>query len=222
MGNIRIYLTLLSLLSTTFIFAQQKSAFKAEIDAFRKQDSIQAPPSDPILFVGSSSFTRWKTIQKDLPGYTILNRGFGGSSLTDVIQFVDETIIKYKPKQIYIYCGENDLANDATVTPEIVVERYQKLHSMIRKALGKKVPIVFVSLKPSIARWKLESAFIKTNQLIQGFLEKDKHASYLDVHSAMLDEKKEVLKDIFVADKLHMNEKGYAIWIKIIQPTLLK
>jgi hypothetical protein len=213
---------ILLLLCSSDNFAQQKSSFQAEIDAFKRQDSIEAPPPHPILFVGSSSFTRWKTIRKDLPGYPILNRGFGGSSLTDVIQFANETIFKYTPKQIYIYCGENDLAMNAAVTPEMVLERYQQLHSMIRKTLGRKVPIVFVSLKPSIARWKLESAYIKTNQLIQRFLAKDKHASYLNVHSSMLDERQEVFKDIFVDDKLHMNDKGYAIWIKIIQPTLLK
>ena len=125
-------------------------------------------------------------------------------------------------KQIFIYCGENDLAMDSSVTPEIVLERYKTLHHMIRKKLNKRIPIVFVSLKPSIARWKLENKYIVTNRLIKDFLNSDKHATYLDVHQAMLDEKNEVLKDIFIEDNLHMNSKGYAIWIKIIGPELLK
>ena len=213
---------LLFITSGNKICAQSIQAFKAEIDSFKKQDSINPPPSQPILFVGSSSFTKWKSINNDFPEFPILNRGFGGSRLTDVIHFADETIFKYQPKQIFIYCGENDLAMDSSVTPEIVLERYKTLHHMIRKKLNKRIPIVFVSLKPSIARWKLENKYIVTNRLIKDFLNSDKHATYLDVHQAMLDEKNEVLKDIFIEDNLHMNSKGYAIWIKIIGPELLK
>lgn len=207
---------------SNFIYAQATNPFQNEINTFKRIDSIKPAPKHSILFVGSSSFTRWKSINEDLPGYPILNRGFGGSRLTDVIHFAEETIFKYHPKQIYIYCGENDLAMDSTVSPEIVLERYKKLHGMIREKLGKRVPIVFVSIKPSISRWKLEKKYLATNQLIKTFLSGDKFSSYLDVHQPMLDEHQEVLKDIFVEDNLHMNAKGYAIWIKIIAPTLLK
>jgi lysophospholipase L1-like esterase len=223
MNKIKFVFNLLLLLCiSNAIYSQATNAFQTDINAFKKIDSLQPPPKNPILFVGSSSFTRWKSINNDLPGYPIINRGFGGSSLPDVIQYAQETIFKYHPKQIYIYCGENDLAMNAAITPENVLERYQTLHSMIRKELGKKIAIVFISLKPSIARWKLESKYIETNQLIKNFLAKDKHARYLDVHAAMLDEHQEVLKNIFVEDNLHMNAKGYAIWIKVIAPTLLK
>jgi lysophospholipase L1-like esterase len=213
---------LLLICVSNILHAQTIKPFQNEINAFKKIDSLQPPPKHPILFVGSSSFTRWKNINKDFPGYPIVNRGFGGSSLTDVIHFAEETIFKYQPKQIYIYCGENDLAMDSTVSPEIVLERYMQLHGMIRNKLGKKIPIVFISIKPSISRWKLEKKYVVTNQLIKTFLTTDKHANYLDVHQPMLDEHEQVLKDIFVEDNLHMNAKGYAIWIKAISPTLLK
>ena len=202
--------------------SQTFQPFQKEIDFFKKQDLVEPPVKHPILFIGSSSFTKWKTINNDFQGYPILNRGFGGSSLTDLIHFANETIFKYKPKQIYIYCGENDLAMDTSVTPDILLERYKKLHGMIRKKLGKRLPVVFISIKPSVARWKWEKTFIAANQLVKSFLQSDQYASFLDVHQPMLDENQEVLKDIFVQDNLHMNAKGYAIWIKAISPTLLK
>jgi lysophospholipase L1-like esterase len=37
----------------------------------------------------------------------------------------------------------------------------------------------------------------------------------------MLDAEGRPLSDIFVADKLHMNAKGYAIWREVIAPHLL-
>ncbi len=196
--------------------------FQEEIDVFIKNDSIQMPATNSILFVGSSSFNYWKDISNYFPGYAIINRGFGGSSLTDIIHFNQETILKYKPKQIYIYCGENDIAASDTITPQIVFERFKILYTIIRNRLGNKIPIMYVSIKPSVARWNMEDKFVAANSLIRNFINKQKQTQFLDVHSAMLDTNGEVYEDIFIADKLHMNAKGYAIWQKIIAPTLVK
>ena len=106
--------------------------FQDEIDIFIKKDSLQMPAANSILFVGSSSFNYWKDISNYFPDYPIINRGFGGSSLTDIIYFNQETILKYKPKQIYIYCGENDIAASDTITPQIVFERFKTLYTIIR------------------------------------------------------------------------------------------
>ena len=199
-----------------------KIPFQDEIDVFIKKDSIAMPAANSILFVGSSSFNYWKDISNYFPSYPIINRGFGGSSLTDIIHFSQETILKYKPKQIYIYCGENDIAASDTITPAIVFERFKTLYTIIRTHLGNKVPVMYVSIKPSVARWSMEEKFVAANSLIRNFINKQKHTQFLDVHSAMLDSNGMVYKDIFIADKLHMNAKGYAIWQKIIAPTLVK
>ena len=199
-----------------------KIPFQDEIDIFIKKDSIAMPAANSILFVGSSSFNYWKDISNYFPSYPIINRGFGGSSLTDIIHFSQETILKYKPKQIYIYCGENDIAASDTITPAIVFERFKTLYTIIRTHLGNKVPVMYVSIKPSVARWSMEEKFVAANSLIRNFINKQKNTQFLDVHSAMLDTSGMVYKDIFIADKLHMNAKGYAIWQKIIAPTLVK
>ena len=216
-----IFLLFLGILTAT---AQTTSTipFQEEINVFIKKDSIAMPADNSILFVGSSSFNYWKDISNYFPGYAIINRGFGGSSLTDIIHFNQETILKYKPKQIYIYCGENDIAASDTITPQIVFERFKTLYTIIRNRLGNKIPIMYVSIKPSVARWSMEEKFVAANSLIRNFINKQKQTQFLDVHSAMLDTNGEVYKDIFIADKLHMNAKGYAIWQKIIAPTLVK
>jgi len=218
------------ILTSAFLFGMLTSSaqtttaipFQDEIDVFVKKDSIQMPAANSILFVGSSSFNYWKDISNYFPGYPIINRGFGGSSLTDIIHFNQETILKYKPKQIYIYCGENDIAASDTITPQIVFERFKTLYTIIRTHLGNKVPVMYVSIKPSVARWTMEEKFVAANTLIRNFINKQKHTQFLDVHTAMLDSNGEVFKDIFIADKLHMNARGYAIWQKIIAPTLVK
>src|SRR5215467_9546288 len=126
-------LVLLLLVVASLTRAQENPPFWDDIQAFKHQDSIQAPPRDAILFVGSSSLTKWMDVQNYFPGYTIINRGFGGSSLPDVMRYENDVIFKYKPKQIVMYCGENDLAASDTVTAQMVFDRFKALFTDIRK-----------------------------------------------------------------------------------------
>jgi len=195
--------------------------FWNDIRVFKKQDSISFPPKNAILFIGSSSFTKWTDVQDYFPGYPILNRGFGGSTLPDVIHYAGDIIFPYQPKQVVIYCGENDLASSDTVTAATVVDRFKTLFGMIRKNLGN-VPVLFISLKPSPSRSRLFPKMKEVNEQIKLFLQKDKNAAFADVYSKMLDADGQPLKDIFLSDSLHMNAKGYAIWKPVIEPLLVK
>jgi lysophospholipase L1-like esterase len=195
--------------------------FDDEITAFKKQDSINMPQKNAILFVGSSSFRLWKTVQNDFPEYTIINRGFGGSALPDVIRYADEIIFPYQPKQIVIYCGENDIASSDTVTAEMVRVRFNILFEIIRNKMPD-VPVVFISIKPSPSRWAMKDRMIKANELIKKYLKKQKHTKYISVWKEMLGTDGNPMPDIFIGDNLHMNAKGYAIWQELIEPHLLK
>jgi hypothetical protein len=204
---------------STVVYSQP---FKNEIDAFKKSDSLSMPPPGGIVFAGSSSFRMWKDINTTFSDYPIINRGFGGSSLPDVIYYAEETILKYKPKQIFIYCGENDIAGNSIITADTVLQRFKVLYSIIRKKLNKRTEVVFVSIKPSVSRWHLEKTFNESNVLIKDFLSREKYSKFLDVHSSMLTSDGNVKKDIFIADNLHMNSKGYKIWESLIRPILIK
>lgn len=210
----------LFLLFTVVAATVSAQPFADEIAAFKKQDSIAFPPAKSILFVGSSSFRLWKDVQDYFPGYPIINRGFGGSSFPDVIQYANEIILPYKPKQILIYC-ENDFANNDSLQPADVTQRFIELFNIIRKKY-KKVPIAFISMKPSPSRTRLMPRFEATNEQIKNFLATKKHTDYIDVYHPMLQQDGTPIPDIFIQDKLHMNAKGYAIWQKIIEPYLLK
>jgi lysophospholipase L1-like esterase len=210
------------LLCSTVTSAQEtKPAFYDDIQAFKKQDSISFPPKQAILFVGSSSFTKWTDVQDYFHQYKIINRGFGGSTLPDVIRYSGEVIFPYQPKQIVIYCGENDLASSDTVTAQMVLLRFKQLFTVIRKN-DPSVPVAFVSLKPSPSRKHLWPKMVKANQLIRNYLSTKKKTSFIDVYHKMFNKDRTVMKDIFIEDDLHMNEKGYHIWQKIIQPYLIK
>lgn len=212
--------TLVFLFCFGFVNAQNHS-FYSEIQQFKKQDSIHFPPKHAILFLGSSSFRKWEDIQKYFPGYMIINRGFGGSTIPDAIYYAYKIVFPYKPTQVVIYEGDNDLASSDKINADSVLNRFEKLFSLIRKKLPS-TNIAFVSIKPSPSRERLMREMEKANSLIKNFLSHQKNAAFIDVYHAMLNKDGKPDKSIFQEDELHMNAKGYAIWQKIIQPYLLK
>jgi len=195
--------------------------FIAEIQAFKKQDSISSPAKNAVLFVGSSSFRKWTDVQSYFPNRTIINRGFGGSTLPDVIRYANDIILPYHPKQVVIYCGDNDLASSDTVTATTVTSRFKELFNIVRNGLPK-ATITYVSIKPSPSRAKLRSKMEEANSMIKDFLKTQKRTSFIDVYNPMLMANGKPKPEIFLGDSLHMNEKGYAIWKKEMKRYLKK
>lgn len=199
--------------------AQQKPPFWDDIQAFKAQDSVQPPPKGAILFIGSSSFTKWKDYQDYFPGYTIINRGFGGSTLPDVTRYVDDIVTPYQPKEIIIYCGENDVAD--SLDSKDVAERFKDLFNKIRSRMPG-VPIAFISMKPSPIRVGFRHMLMQSNQIIKNFLYTQSNTMYINIFDPMLDSQGNYRPELFISDSLHLNPTGYAIMAKAITPYLLK
>lgn len=215
----QVLLALLLLTATQAI--AQHPPFWSDIQRFKKADSTQQPAKNGILFVGSSSFTKWTDVQQYFPAYPIINRGFGGSSLPDVIRYADAIIFPYQPKQVVVYCGDNDLAASDTVSAATVAARFQQLFQLIRSRMPK-VEIDYVSIKPSPSRAHLMPKMIAANRQIHAFLQTQKRAAFIDVFTPMLNKDGQPRAELFIEDRLHMNATGYAIWQKAIQPYLKK
>lgn len=197
---------------TLFVSAQTYDRAKIwdkEINALTEIDTKQTPPKNAVLFVGSSSIRMWKNLRSSFPDLNVINRGFGGSRLEDVNFYFDRIVAPYNPKTIVLYAGENDV--NEGVAPETVLESYRKFAAMAHNKFPKS-KLLYVSLKPSPSRWNLADNYRTTNDLIKAEIATDKRAKFIDVWSPMLGANNEPKPEIFLEDKLHMNEKGYAIW----------
>lgn len=193
----------------------QKAVWEREIRAFEKEDRIQPPPQNAVLFIGSSSFRKWTAMAEDFPGVQVINRGFGGSELDDSTSFAGRIIFPYHPRIIVLYAGDNDLA--AGKSPAAVVAEYTNFVSVVHARLPQ-TRIVFVSIKPSLARWKLKKEIIETNRRIAAI-----HAdnlAFVDVYSQMLGPDGKPRKDLLLSDGLHPDERCYRLWASLIRPYL--
>ncbi len=208
-------------LSVSLLAQDSNLPYSNEVNAFRKLDSATRPPKNAILFIGSSSFTKWTDVQEYFPDRPVVNRAFGGSSLPDLINHVDAIVLPTRPRQILIYCGENDLAASDTVSAQLVFTRFKTLFGLIRAKLPQ-VSIAFVSIKPSPSRRKIWPRARQANALIKQWLKTKQRTDYIDVYYKMFYKNGNIMQDIFIEDDLHINAKGYAIWQKAIEPYLLK
>ncbi|WP_209391321.1 GDSL-type esterase/lipase family protein [Chryseobacterium sp. RR2-3-20] len=201
-----------------FFLAQiKKPIFWDDIQNFKKIDKQTAPPENAILLLGSSSFTKWQDVSDYFPGKTIINRGFGGSRLKDLNDYADDLLKPYHPKQIIIYCGENDLADNVNLKPETVVARYKELYAKIRERFPT-VQVDYISIKFSPSREHLWQKIKEVNSKISKFIEKEKNADYIDITQVMNDSNGNIRKDLFLDDMLHITPEGYRLWSSVMNP----
>ena len=203
------------------IVAQQQQKkeppFEQEIRAFEAADAKRMPPRDAVLFVGSSSIRMWKTLEKDFPDLTVINRGFGGSTIRDSIRYADRIIIPYHPKRIVLYAGDNDVAQG--MTAQQVFGDYKEFVATVRQKLPA-VRIDYIAIKPSIKRWNMVDQMREANRLIREHAESQKNLGYIDIFTPMLGPDGTPQKELFIEDGLHLNDKGYELWTKVVGDAL--
>jgi lysophospholipase L1-like esterase len=193
------------------VYAQEPRPFTNEVNELVAGDTA-VNKKKVILFTGSSSIRMWKDLKAYFLDHNVLNRGFGGSQMTDLLYFVDKLIVPYKPKMIFIYEGDNDLASKKT--PDEIIATADSILNLIRSKVSKKVKVAFIEAKPSIARWVIKERYIEFNSKLKAWTATKKNVLFVDVWTPMLDTNGEVQKDLFIGDGLHMNKKGYDIWAR--------
>jgi lysophospholipase L1-like esterase len=196
--------------------AQQAEPWDARLAAFAAADQDTPPPSDGIVFVGSSSIEAWD-LPRFFPSFKTINRGISGFELDDTARLVDRLVFPYSPRIVVIYAGDNDIA--AGLTPEDVALDFSRLVTSIHTKLPQ-TRIVFIGLKPSISRWSYVEEMRAANALIRDYSAHDSLVSYIDIDHAMLGDDDKPRPDLFAADGLHLNVDGYRLWSSLVLPLL--
>lgn len=190
--------------------------FADEIAAFEKWDQKNTAPRDAILFVGSSTIRLWKTADA-FPELPIVNRGFGGSTIADVNRYADRIVFKYKPRTIVFYAGDNDLA--AGRSPDRVVSDFQAFATSVHDRLPA-ARLVYLGIKPSVARWQLWPKMEEVNARIRAILRENPQFTYIDTAPPLLGADGRPDARNFLGDGLHMNDRGYVHWNNLLADKL--
>lgn len=208
-------------IGTYYLYAMNRPGFwEPSIRKFEAADRVNPPNQGCIVFTGSSSITFWKSVSDDMKPLDVVNRGFGGSQISQVNEYLARIVLPYHPRAVVLYAGENDLSFPASKKPDEVIDDFEEFVETIHDELPE-TWIYYVSMKPTPLRWKNWPTLAATNQRIEEFCRTQDRCQYIDVSAAMLDASGNPRKDLYRADRLHMNAQGYAIWISIIKPILI-
>jgi lysophospholipase L1-like esterase len=205
---------------TTFsVQAQDPLRFTDEIQTLiAKQDSTWQAGQETVVFTGSSSIRLWDGLRDSFPGVQIINTGFGGSQASDLLFYLDTLVLKYKPSKVFIYEGDNDLAEGKR--PGQVVRTKELIISGIHRAFPE-AEVVLIAAKPSISRWRLRGKYRRYNRKLQRMARKQDLIEFADIWRPMLKDGRVLQKQLFIEDGLHMNASGYVIWLEVIRPYLI-
>ena len=209
-----ITLVIIFLLFTfNYVNGQDPLRFKKEVDSIVAHNRA-VNPSNLILFTGSSSIRLWTNLKSSFPKHNVVNMGFGGSAMTDLLYYVDDLILSFKPKQIFIYEGDNDISQGRTT--EQILSAADSILILVRKELPD-AEVVFIAAKPSLRRWSLKEKYEAYNRQLKAWTELKRNVHYADVWTPMLNSDGSIKRDLFIDDGLHLNEKGYAIWTSTLK-----
>jgi len=193
--------------------------FEKVVAAYEAADQVSRPPAGAILLAGDSQFYRWKTVQEDLPEYTIVNRGVDSFQLSDLIYFSDRLVRPFKPRLIVLHVGGNDVHNGKS--PAQILADFKELVTKIRRDQPV-VPIAFTSITPSPGRWDEAATRIAANRLVKNYVATQKHLLYIDLWDAFLCPDGKPREDLYGEDRIHPNHDGYLMRVRIMRPVLGK
>lgn len=193
--------------------------WEKEISAFEAGEIANPVPKNAIIFVGSSSIRKWSSLATDFPHHQVVNRGFGGSQLSDAVHFVDRLVLKHEPRFIVVYAGGNDI--NFNKTPDEVFSSFKAFVGRVRKKQPS-TPIAYISIAGNPKRWAQVEKVIQANALIEAYTKANPGLLFVDVFHPMLGSDCLPKPGIFSSDNLHMNEDGYKLWAEIVAPYLPK
>lgn len=198
----------------TAAYLAAHARWRGELDAFAAADRERPPAPGGVLFVGSSTIRMWSRLAQDfrqLP--VVVNRGFGGSTMADCSLFAADLVVRYKPRLVLVYAGDNDLAEGRT--PLQVLESFALFANTVRAGLPD-TRIAYISVKPSPSREKLMPGIRETNNMIGAYLKRLPNSDYIDIFTPMLDADGRPRPALFRGDQLHLNDDGYRLWQSVI------
>ena len=194
--------------------------WEEDIRALEEATRGSLPPGEAVVFVGSSSIRFWDSLHADMAPIPVIQHGFGGAKLNDLVYYADRLVSAYRPRAVVVFAGTNDITPSAAKAPEVLLASYREFVGKVRQQQPD-LPIYYIAITPSPWRWEVWPIAQTANALIVDFCATAGELHFIDTGRVLLDSQGEPDPSNYVFDGLHLSEKGYRIWTGIIRRRLL-
>jgi lysophospholipase L1-like esterase len=196
-------------------------SWESDIQKFEQLDKSTSYPKNSILFAGSSSIRLWTTLDKDLAPYPVIQRGFGGSKISDLAVYANRIFDPHPCSAIVLFVANDITGSDQDKSPQEVASLFLNVVKTIRRS-HPETPVFWIEITPTASRWKVWPEIQKANLLIKNICDKQKNLYFIKTNFAFLNKDGMPKDELFREDKLHLNEMGYAVWTGLIKKALEK
>ena len=199
--------------------AEDRAWALPEIEVFEVLDSTTDYPDDAILFVGSSSIRLWKSLEKDMAPYPVIQRGYGGAHFRDMVFFTERILADHKLSMVVCFVANDIRGSSQDGTPKEVLRLFKNFVKQVREK-HPTLPILQISVTPTLSRWEHWTEIKKLNELIKAHCEKTDNLFFMDTTPTFLNAEGQPKPEWFIKDQLHLNTKGYEVWNSLIRPEI--
>ena len=198
------------------IFMTSRIGFQREVDRLIAKRSLDSSAGG-IIFIGSSIFRLWKTLEADMSPLPVINQAFGGSKTWEVLSYADRLVLPYQPKIVVYYCGSNDINLGRNARQ--IKDNFQRFVEHLIAAMPQ-IKIFFISINLAPQKQNKWHIVDSTNKLIEQYCQETANLEYIDVNSVLFDSTKKPRVECFESDRVHLKPLAYQEFSKIIKPVL--
>jgi lysophospholipase L1-like esterase len=212
--SVALYLVFLFAFTASF---GQQHPFEAEVRLLSQRLDSLGWNSGGTVFTGSSTIKLWRSLPEITQGKEVLNTGFGGSKAADLERYLYPLVLKFDPKRVFIYEGDNDLWADVPAA-----EILNSLNQIVNRIhlIDPQTEIYLIGAKPSPSRWTKKEFYRVFNQQLEKYCQNKSKVSFIDTWGPLTDSEGNARPELYIKDQLHLNSDGYSIWSGIFKPYL--
>ena len=207
-----------AMLAASTALAQQPDRWERFVAAYDEADKVSPPLKHQIVFVGSSTIRRWD-VASYFPDLKIINRGIDGTELSDALKYIDRLVLRYEPRLVVVYAGDNDIGG-GKLSEQVSVD-FERFVRAVQTRLPE-TRILYIGIKPSPLRWLQVDRMRLATQVIRTICERDDRLAFLDFDNLMLGWDEKPRRELYVEDGLHLSPQGYQLWTAVLRPYLVQ
>ena len=201
------------------IHAEENLRWEADIREIDSLNAVEYSDDNTLLVTGSSSVRLWDSIQTDLAPYQVMQRGYGGSKLSDYKLYAERIIKPHPFKAIVVFVANDIRGGEDDRSPREMFQLYQTLVENIRNR-NPDTPVFWIETTPTPSRWNVNPKARKANKLIRDWSGESEDLHFISTFDAYMTPGLLPDSTYFREDMLHLNRKGYTQWAEIILSSL--